>query len=305
MYNIIGDIHGRNCWRELVDDNCVNIFVGDYFSPYEKIPFDIQKQNFLDIIEYKQKHPETVLLIGNHDEDHWHIQEHYSRFDWENFEAIYNLFEEFKDYFQIAYAIDKSAIVTHAGISVVWYVRYKYKELCAFDILGKSFDSIEAAVQNFFENNHRAVKHTRIFEWRHNFYFVKNDNITLIKITTFELADFINNLWKSGKYKAFNFNNNADYSDYYGESLQQSPLWIRCDAILETNIFKHKSIVQIMGHTQYSYVGYINKNGIYAVKEDPIKIDPKNNLIYVDCLAFKNESLLYDNKNIMINNPYK
>ena len=29
-YNIIGDIHGRKGWKELVKDNCINIFVGDY-----------------------------------------------------------------------------------------------------------------------------------------------------------------------------------------------------------------------------------------------------------------------------------
>ena len=32
-YNIIGDIHGRTCWKELVQDDFVNIFVGDYLDP--------------------------------------------------------------------------------------------------------------------------------------------------------------------------------------------------------------------------------------------------------------------------------
>lgn len=39
-YNIIGDIHGRTCWKDLVREDCVNIFVGDYFDPYDGIQFE-------------------------------------------------------------------------------------------------------------------------------------------------------------------------------------------------------------------------------------------------------------------------
>lgn len=65
-YNVIGDIHGRVCWKELIISNAINIFVGDYFSPYDDISFEDCKKNFLEIIEYKKEHPETVLLYGNH-----------------------------------------------------------------------------------------------------------------------------------------------------------------------------------------------------------------------------------------------
>lgn len=27
-FNIIGDIHGRDTWKRLVDEYCINIFVG-------------------------------------------------------------------------------------------------------------------------------------------------------------------------------------------------------------------------------------------------------------------------------------
>ena len=39
-YNIIGDIHARVCWKNLVQEDCVNIFVGDYFDPYEYVPHE-------------------------------------------------------------------------------------------------------------------------------------------------------------------------------------------------------------------------------------------------------------------------
>ena len=79
-YNIIGDIHGRTCWKELVKDDCVNIFVGDYFDPYDKISHDELMQNFADIIAFKKQHPDTVLLYGNHDLHYLIPQEHASRY---------------------------------------------------------------------------------------------------------------------------------------------------------------------------------------------------------------------------------
>jgi len=66
-YNIIGDIHGRTCWKNLVREDGVNIFVGDYFDPYGYVPQVERMANFQDIMEFKRQHPETVLLYGNHD----------------------------------------------------------------------------------------------------------------------------------------------------------------------------------------------------------------------------------------------
>ena len=70
-YNIIGDTHGRTAWKDLVISDGINIFVGDYFSPYVNMSFEDQLNNFLSIIDYKREHPETILLIGNHDDQHW------------------------------------------------------------------------------------------------------------------------------------------------------------------------------------------------------------------------------------------
>ena len=39
-FNVIGDIHGRTKWKELVKDDAVNIFVGDYFDPYDDYTFE-------------------------------------------------------------------------------------------------------------------------------------------------------------------------------------------------------------------------------------------------------------------------
>ena len=52
-YNIIGDTHGRTAWKDLVISDGINIFVGDYFSPYVSMSFEDQLNNFLSIIDYK------------------------------------------------------------------------------------------------------------------------------------------------------------------------------------------------------------------------------------------------------------
>ena len=88
-YNIIGDTHGRTAWKDLVISDGINIFVGDYFSPYVNMSFEDQLNNFLSIIDYKREHPETVLLIGNHDDQHWkNISMRTSRFDFYNWKTI-------------------------------------------------------------------------------------------------------------------------------------------------------------------------------------------------------------------------
>ena len=121
-YNIIGDIHGRTCWKELVQDDCINIFVGDYFDPYDKMSHDDLMQNFLDIIAFKKQHPETVLLYGNHDMHYLIPQERASRFNHLHAVDIKQAFLDSAALFNgVAYAIGDSILVTHAGVSKEWY----------------------------------------------------------------------------------------------------------------------------------------------------------------------------------------
>lgn len=126
LYNIIGDIHGRTCWKSLLKDNAINIIMGDYFAPYDNISYKDCKQNFLEIIEYKKAHPETILLIGNHDAEYWKFDERYLYHDDEHHDEIKKLFEDNAEYFQVAYSIDNKMLATHAGVSCVWYARQKY-----------------------------------------------------------------------------------------------------------------------------------------------------------------------------------
>lgn len=121
-YNIIGDIHGRTCWKELVKDDCINIFVGDYLDPYENIQYEALIHNFVDIIAYKQAHPQTVLLYGNHDLPYIASCDSNNRFDAIHAEQSRMFFRETAHLFAgVAYAIGDNALVTHAGVSKEWY----------------------------------------------------------------------------------------------------------------------------------------------------------------------------------------
>lgn len=128
-YNIIGDIHGMSIWKSLVRDECINVFVGDFFDPYSyALSYDDCKQNFLDIINYKKAHPDSVILYGNH-ELHYlfygELNERYSRFDENHAAIIQKLLQDNVSYFNgIAYSIGNQYLVTHAGVSRYWYHRW-------------------------------------------------------------------------------------------------------------------------------------------------------------------------------------
>ena len=126
-YTIIGDIHGRDAWKRLVDEDYINVFVGDYFDPYDKIHFMDLQYNFTEIIEYKKKHPEkVVLLYGNHDYEYLPgIFEKSNRFDSANAETISWLLMKTIDLFEgVAYAIGEDYLVTHAGVTSDWKNAY-------------------------------------------------------------------------------------------------------------------------------------------------------------------------------------
>jgi hypothetical protein len=222
-YNIIGDIHGRTNWKELVDEDCINIFVGDYFDPYTWTPFFKLQQNFQEIIDLKKQLPDkVVLLYGNHDYEYLPgISEESSRYDALNAPKIAKLLTENESLFHgVAYAIGERYIVTHAGISKPWVRRY----------LPEAIDYLPS-----------------------------------------KLAEAINALWRNNK-SAFGFRGNADFGDFYGESVEHSPIWIRPNSLRYCNIYKRTDVVQIVGHSK-----------VDTITEDI-------NAVFVDCLEMVTKS---------------
>lgn len=150
--NIIGDTHGRPCWKELVQDDAINIFMGDYLDSRE-VAISPQEElvNFLEILHYKKEHPENVvLLVANHDLKHMFGYEkpHY-----------YDMFYESRRLFDgVAYA-HGNYLITHAGVSKEWYERYfgEYK--------GESATELAEKINQLF------IKDRNAFSFRANQYF--------------------------------------------------------------------------------------------------------------------------------------
>jgi len=124
-YVIIGDVHGRTQWKQIVEkENDVDkfIFLGDYFDPYDLTGNTALMDNFNEIMEFKmQNFDKVVLLIGNHDEHY--ISGNFSC------REIYELRSSLKDIFKLAvksniiqlcYFIEPNVVCSHAGFTKTW-----------------------------------------------------------------------------------------------------------------------------------------------------------------------------------------
>ena len=67
---VIGDIHGRDTWKEIIakeEPFDKVVFLGDYFDSYY-ISFKNQFINYNEIIKYKDDNKDKVItLFGNHE----------------------------------------------------------------------------------------------------------------------------------------------------------------------------------------------------------------------------------------------
>ena len=126
---IIGDIHGRDSWQKIVDDNPNSIFyfLGDYLDPYRRegiSEFDAL-ENFKTIIDFKKKLPDYVtLLLGNHD-IHYLFYPNYP-INSEESDYIYDnidIFQKNKDLFTYMAQFGK-ILISHAGVTNKWFNKY-------------------------------------------------------------------------------------------------------------------------------------------------------------------------------------
>lgn len=124
IIGVIGDIHGRNCWKEFVKDQTIDkwVFIADYVDSFD-IPDIFQYHNLLEIITFKKENSDKVeLLIGNHDWQYIFINNrtNCSGFQPKMANIFYTAFLEHKDLFNIAYKY-KDHLFTHAGVTTEWF----------------------------------------------------------------------------------------------------------------------------------------------------------------------------------------
>lgn len=133
---IIGDIHAKPYWREVVakhqHDQAVFVFLGDYFDSFDGETSDAQIDNFHAICEMRENNPERcVMLLGNHDYHYLPgIKEHYSGYQKGNNASRIGAFVNLAlaaETLQVAYSFD-NFIFTHAGVTSEWLARAGIKE---------------------------------------------------------------------------------------------------------------------------------------------------------------------------------
>ena len=138
-YRVIGDIHGRKNWVDLVtpfDEDTLYIFVGDYTDPYyyEGVTYGQMVGQILLMLQFKKEHPDNViLLVGNHDLQYIADIRETNRYDLLNAPQISKIFKENEELFYgVAYQIGEKYLITHAGVTLDWYqmwIDYKKEDL--------------------------------------------------------------------------------------------------------------------------------------------------------------------------------
>ena len=128
---IIGDIHGRTNWKQMVEAHPGAehiIFIGDYFDSFDISGVE-QLYNFNEIIRFKEESDKNVvMIIGNHDHHYLSVGETYSgyqpRMQWDFNDAL----KKNMHHLQIAYQ-QGEYVFSHAGISPVWMDDIFYTQL--------------------------------------------------------------------------------------------------------------------------------------------------------------------------------
>lgn len=122
-YLVIGDIHGRPIYKDIIKKESPDqvIFLGDFASSHENISPNKQIEEFDWAIDYKNQHPNTIILRGNHDCEAmgYHWAECYPKAEG------YDMWAERKqiwlDNTQWIYIDeDLKTIFSHAGVSQIW-----------------------------------------------------------------------------------------------------------------------------------------------------------------------------------------
>ena len=161
----IGDIHGRDIWKQIVakeQDADVFVFVGDYFDSFTVKGVD-QINNFLDIIEFKkQSKVPVILLLGNHDYHYYPGIEDSGTSGYQTLMApsIKYAVGDNKQHLQLAYQSGEF-VFTHAGLSSEWLDDM---------VVGWDVDSLDATVNDLFrfQPNKIAYRSFKYYDYENN-----------------------------------------------------------------------------------------------------------------------------------------
>ncbi len=146
---VIGDLHGKPCWKHLLKDKINNVdkivFLGDY-SDDSWVTFADKEiaDNLKDIIKFKRNNNSKVeLLIGNHDFQYIVGYPTASRYRKSYACELNKIFNDNKDIFNVVYVL-KDYVFTHAGITNGWinYIKKKYNIINDFSDITENINMV-------------------------------------------------------------------------------------------------------------------------------------------------------------------
>ena len=124
---VIGDIHGRNCWLDIIKREEENvdkiIFLGDYLDSFD-VSLEDQFNNFEEILNYKKSNFDKIeLLLGNHEFHYLNKTKNYSGHSYITYLKFNDILEDLvnNDFLKVAYK-SNDVLFTHAGLSKTWCI---------------------------------------------------------------------------------------------------------------------------------------------------------------------------------------
>ena len=192
---VIGDIHGRNFWRETVYNNLHKvdkvIFLGDYLDPYKNEVDENYKlhnmeceeyedaQNLLkmlnDIVALKKNEPEKyILLTGNHTDSYiWSKFKAATRTDYKNWELYHKFFSQNLEFFNLVW-VEDNVIFSHAGISDGWarevWKKFRYPESAYKSIMDVALALIDIPLTNVNNEYIQLISNISYYRWGESQY---------------------------------------------------------------------------------------------------------------------------------------
>lgn len=202
---IIGDIHGHNSWKTIIEDNKDSdkfIFLGDYVDSFNISPEE-QIKNLNELLDFKEKNSDKVILLrGNHDTSEL-------GYSWAECSGKNRCIEE---------GISKERFLNLT--QWIYIDNFNLKEVKK-DEEGNSYEEISEHKIIF---SHAGVTNL----------WLKNTNLTLDKIND-ELPSDIFGFWPDDSI--------AGMYDCYGTSKTQGPLWIRPSTLVKDNVSGYDQVI--------------------------------------------------------------
>lgn len=205
---VLGDSHGRLIWKDIIEKENPDkvIFLGDYVSTHEDISSIQQINNLMDILAYKENNPDKVILLRGN-HDLQHLGYYWAECSGLDKEVLnYMSEEDFKKRF----------------LSFTQWIHVDKELRTIFSHAGVS--------ARWLQDVEKYIVKTKGSQY---------DDGTIDQEVLLELINTIE------PNEIFGFIPDSPY-DYYGNSVTQSLVWIRPQALCRCNINRWD---QVVGHT--------------------------------------------------------